>query len=790
MEILVKFAGQVVENCGKLFYFLKAPQSDEKIATIKETPTHYLISCLLLTYINPFSDISSLSASYLQNFKKENENEFSEIIFDNLNEFFDGQESFMIKKNENQKKSTMIWIRNQIFLLGNKIETFLDFSAEKFLNFFLEFLKLNKKIENAVHSTINSNVHLYSSFQLQFVDPSFKSEFFSEFFYNFSESQEKIIEKKNEIYEKLENPKENLIFPVPNFYYFMGEDIYITICEIFNLIGFFSENFRILDELIKIFSTESHFYKNPTILLMNQFIYGKFQTFVTINSIKIEKKKEEINKKLNVNYFEILINEFLSDENFNSLKHKNDHLAQPTQKNIQEIQEKILLNCFLMEGLGIFAEILKEDFKIYLMKILLILFIKLADKNQLISNYSWTSLNRICYHLNYANIRELIKENSDYLLDKISIQLKFSLFYSETLKALKSLFIYSDAHLLTFVYDLSSDILNCLDFLHSDHLFPLVETLKYLIFSLYRLQCEFPEAFVQISKNNGQSENENESDPENELEEFSTGKLVTKQAPKPIQAVLDILNKIQHFLPNKQRKIKILCLDIVYVGIIILRKDYINKLLPLIHTMWGPLVNRLNESEDVAVFIKVLQVIKIASYYCQDFLRDKVITNVWPFIKAKLKENFAKFYQPKIKDTIQLQHQSQYKIQISILNCLFYFINYVDRIPTEIIYDIVQETSIYLIDKQPTDFQDCGIQIFKGLIKQNPDAMWLILGNMASQHLSYPEESNASLNGFYQEITFPAVVNYFQNAEKYPEFHLSQLINNATLLFQYCNTIN
>ena len=85
---------------------------------------------------------------------------------------------------------------------------------------------------------------------------------------------------------------------------------------------------------------------------------------------------------------------------------------------------KVRQICIQLEGIGHFAHALGKDFRLLLMSALYPVLEKAGDQTLLISQAAIGTMTDICQACGYDSLKHLINENSDYLVNGISLNLR------------------------------------------------------------------------------------------------------------------------------------------------------------------------------------------------------------------------------------------------------------------------------------------------------------------------------------------------------------------------------
>lgn len=119
--------------------------------------------------------------------------------------------------------------------------------------------------------------------------------------------------------------------------------------------------------------------------------------------------------------------------------------------------------CIQLEGVGCFAAVLGKEFRLLLLSALYPVLEKAGDRTLLISETALGTLADICEACGYNSVQCLINENSDYLVNGISLNLRQLAHQPRASQVLDTMLRHSDASLLPLVEDVIQDVLSALD---------------------------------------------------------------------------------------------------------------------------------------------------------------------------------------------------------------------------------------------------------------------------------------------------------------------------------------
>lgn len=97
-----------------------------------------------------------------------------------------------------------------------------------------------------------------------------------------------------------------------------------------------------------------------------------------------------------------------------------------------------------------------------------------------------------------------------------------------------------------------------------------------------------------------------------------------KKSPLFVEMTVSVLKRCIHFLPSKRREQKLLVLAILQEGLLIL-ETWENELLPIVHAIWSPFVNRFTETSDHLVVNCSFGLLCVLAQTAKDFIRSRTL---------------------------------------------------------------------------------------------------------------------------------------------------------------------
>lgn len=484
------------------------------------------------------------------------------------------------------------------------------------------------------------------------------------------------------------------------FRFFTDERLFLLLQQLCQLLGFYGDLYLLVDHFMELYH-ESVVYRKQAAMILNELVVGAAGLEVeNLHENHIKTSPEELKEIVTT-----ILEEYTSQENWylvtcieseeggEELTMKQSglqaitsaaHTCQVTSfpafskpgPTICSMNSNIWQICIQLEGIGRFAYALGKDFRLLLMSALYPVLEKAGDQTLLISQAATGAMLDICHACGYDSPQHLISQNSDYLVNGISLNLRHLSLHPHTPKVLEVMLWNSDASLLPLVADVVQDILATLDQFYDKRATSFVGVLHALLAALAQW---FPdtgdlgqpqeqsagEEGSHLSQKPAAPENTataedieqfllnylkekdvadgNVSDFDNEEEEQSeppkvdesdTGPDVEPPPPVQIQIAKDVMERCIHLLSDKNLTIRLKVLDVLDLCVVVLQ-SHKNQLLPLAHRAWPSLVRRLT-SDDPLVVLRAFKVLRTLGGKCGDFLRSRFCKDILPQLAGSL----------------------------------------------------------------------------------------------------------------------------------------------------------
>ncbi|XP_005110363.2 TELO2-interacting protein 1 homolog [Aplysia californica] len=453
-----------------------------------------------------------------------------------------------------------------------------------------------------------------------------------------------------------------------------------------------------------------------------------------------------------------------------------------SKKRLSQRNRAIMLACLFMEGVGNFAMALGSMFESHMVRALYPLVENLGHENVHLSSTAYFALTHICTACGYNSLDLLMQENADYLVSSVSLRLRHITVNRRCPQTLSVMMRYCSSSLLPIVEHSILQLLDTLDDHYAEELLLFLPALLELATAIGRWfpsptevkeEAQVPEALTaeldpqsivafveeyvrtkktadmeedgnEMSDGDGTTEERKMEDIEADMqklmeeqrkeeerqeaaaeaeEEQEREKEKTEECPRHLQVVIDILQRVKHFLTSPDGRLRIKSLDILCQCVTDLKGNS-KELLPQIHQLWASFYP-LFRSEEKFVVIKALTVLHLISDLGGDFVRQKTMKNVIPGLSSFMDK------QGKISSGSKSAYQitGNYKLQLAALHSL-------GPIAKNLCLDSGDLESVakmclpYLCDKQPRPLQQASIESFSFFIGLDPDAMWFLLSQV------------------------------------------------------------
>ncbi|NXK24384.1 TTI1 protein, partial [Arenaria interpres] len=579
------------------------------------------------------------------------------------------------------------------------------------------------------------------------------------------------------------------------FRFFTEEKVFQLLQQICRVLGYYGNLYLLVDHFMGLYS-ESGMYRKQAAMVLNELIVGAAGLGVDVLqerevSLNMDDLKGSITSILDeytdqANWYLItsIDSEEISHEQ--SVQHSG-LLARPgggcsnvllpslePHVTTRTMNSNIWQICIQLEGVGCFAAVLGKEFRLLLLSALYPVLEKAGDKTLLISETALGTLVDICEACSYDSVQRLINENSDYLVNGISLNLRHLAHQPHASQVLDTMLRHSDASLLPLVEDVIQDVLSALDLSYNNQAFTFLRVLHSVMTALvqwFGSSCgeehqqrqpaerqsrtlsqgqqvvtsqEVERFFLdyirqkQIAEGNLPDTEDEETDEVPHLAKPEPNNSDTEgETPLPSHAQLakDVMERCIHLMSDGNLRVRLKVLDVLELCVTVLH-PHGNHLLPMAHRVWPALVTRLISDDPLAV-LRAFKVLCTLAQKCGDFLRQRFSKDVLP----KLTSSLLSQAPASARAGPVYNHTLAFKLQLAVLQGLGSLCEKLDMGESDL-NKVADACLIYLSAKQPVKLQEAAQSVFLHLMHVDPDSTWLLLNEVCCPHQYQPPHAS------------------------------------------------
>ncbi|KAH8354218.1 hypothetical protein KR084_003612 [Drosophila pseudotakahashii] len=219
---------------------------------------------------------------------------------------------------------------------------------------------------------------------------------------------------------------------------------------------------------------------------------------------------------------------------------------------------------------------------------------------------------------------------------------------------------------------------------------------------------------------NGEADMAEEPAKDNDEDADDTEPEPTKPVlPRHVEMVKDILGQVIKFISTANQAQQIAALECFSSGLPLLA-DYENELLPLVHLVWQPLVEKFRQ-KDALVLNRCFTLLHLLGVHAKDFILKRSLSDVIPQLKQFLKT--ASLHSSMETPLAQTQ---EYKLQLKLLKSLADFVLGL-QIEGKHLHDLMTTMVLYLSQTQPQELQTPAREFFLQLASYNGPFVYVTL---------------------------------------------------------------
>ncbi|XP_012610445.2 TELO2-interacting protein 1 homolog isoform X2 [Microcebus murinus] len=526
------------------------------------------------------------------------------------------------------------------------------------------------------------------------------------------------------------------------FRFFTDERIFLLLRQVCQLLGYYGNLYLLVDHFMELYH-ESVVYRKQAAMILNELVTGAAGLEVEdLHEKHIKTSPEELREIVTS-----ILEEYTSQENWylvtcmeaeemgEELMMKESSLQAITSgahthqvtsflafskpsPTICSMNSNIWQICIQLEGIGQFAYALGKDFRLLLMSALYPVLEKAGDQTLLISQVATSTMVDISHACGYGSLQHLINQNSDYLVNGISLNLRHLALHPHTPKVLEVMLRNSDASLLPLVADVVQDVLVTLDQFYDKRAASFVSVLHALLAALAQW---FPDTgdLGQLQEQSLGEEGSHlhrrpvtlgNSTTAEDIEQFLLNYLKEKDVADGNVSDIDNEEEEQSVPPEVDEN------DI--------RPD-VEPPLPVQIQIATDVMERcihLLSDKNLQIRLKVLRTL---GGKCGDFLRSRFCKDVLP----KLAGSLVTQAPISARAGPVYSHTLAFKLQLAVLQGLGPLCETLDLGEGDL-NKVADACLIYLSAKQPVKLQEAARSVFLHLMKVDPDSTWLLLNEL------------------------------------------------------------
>ncbi|NWX41954.1 TTI1 protein, partial [Steatornis caripensis] len=567
------------------------------------------------------------------------------------------------------------------------------------------------------------------------------------------------------------------------FRFFTEEKIFQLLQQVCRVLGYYGNLYLLVDHFMGLYG-ESGVYRKQAAMVLNELIAGAAGTGVDV----LQEREVSLNMDDLKGSIVSILDEYTDQANWylttsidteeigheHSMHHSGltarpggacSSILLPSPEprvTARTMNSNIWQICIQLEGVGCFAAVLGKEFRLLLLSALYPVLEKAGDKTLLISETALGTLVDICEACSYDSVQCLINENSDYLVNGISLNLRQLAHQPHASQVLDTMLRHSDASLLPLVEDVIQDVLSTLDQSYNNQASTFLRVLHSVMTALvqwfgppcgeeYRqrqaaewqnrtlsqgqeavTRQEMERFFLdyirqkRIAEGNLPDPGDEETDevpPLAELEPNNSDTGGETPLPSHAQLAKDVMERCIHLLSDGNLRVRLKVLDVLELCVTVLH-PHGNHLLPMAHRVWPALVTRLISDDPLAV-LRAFKVLCTLAQKCGDFLRQRFSKDVLP----KLTSSLLSQAPASARAGPVYNHTLAFKLQLAVLQGLGSLCEKLDMGESDL-NKVADACLIYLSAKQPVKLQEAAQSVFLHLMRVDSDSTWLLLNEV------------------------------------------------------------
>ena len=458
---------------------------------------------------------------------------------------------------------------------------------------------------------------------------------------------------------------------------------------------------------------------------------------------------------------------------------KNPFAAQETRR-LERMAQQTVLNMLGMSALALSSQILGSSFRPLLLTTLYTILADLASPQPLIADCADIALSHVAYNTGYAGVRNLILDNTDYIINVVSQRLGPSRLSPTAPLVLIAMIRLVGSDIVPMVHDIVDEIFDALDDYHG------YETLtSALLAVLVTLIDVMAKEVVTAGPSEARLKKMAElnrvgaiPDPKKDIERFSQwyqdrkanrdGEVseILSRAPQrawgkedahgpnddpnaeeegdqdapmnddaevpPTRAeevCKQILEKSLNFLSHRSPFLRSRVLSLIaHATPVLASGNREGDLLPLIDNHWGTIMKRLDDLPYVTT--EAAEVVASLCEHCGDFMSRRIMDHAWPRFKRIMEAQRQADQHSALARRGAVGTTSQWtvshRLYVAIISTAQFVVT---QVPVDdgVIWDMMTLFLPMLDARAHEDLREKAMELYQALGRRDGDALWTVL---------------------------------------------------------------
>ena len=551
---------------------------------------------------------------------------------------------------------------------------------------------------------------------------------------------------------------------------FHSQKVEKAACRVCRLLGQYCPLFPITDLLFDVLKSVEG-YKNETILVMKHILLGSRDAVPQVGRYTEQQRLQELTQ-VATHILDMFFGP-ASPSTTSRTVQGGQYLrtsADPRSSKLSCFQSSTIHAVLMLDVVNCLVLALGLQFQPLLQSALYPLLQKLGDPDPAVSNMAAAVLHSIATTLKYGTVEELLKQNVDYIVNLLSVQVKYTSEYPESVVVLGTLLKRGGKEMLTFTTGCLSRVLTALDTCQQDQLeriwavllvaseviaedcannqssyYPKKEpTPKFKADTLEMELADYFNSTVKSLAREGMADTDLQQTDRLDSPPYADD---SKTLPTSLQVATSILPKIKHFITIDSPKVVALvlrtCDHLVYA-----LQNELSILLPEVHKLWPALLSIIDHQNPVLVG-KAVALLRTITDCSKDFLHQRLSSSVWGKLTALLRSSSSS----SCRAGKAYSHTQKCKLQMSLLKNLHQIC--IQLKMNEKNTELLIEACIPYLHKDQLELLRMeATTSLKTLFSTYPDLVWLYLIQVSD--VRAPKPLHTSL----KEMTVPVAKDY------------------------------